>query len=596
MKEGIYMLNEEKTSVDELYERGKELLKERQMGAAYTYFEKCLTIDPNYQKAHFQLFIKSVKQRNYQQAFFYFDTLYKTDNIYYKKDCNFYLYLLNMITQIPLKYQRKVKEFTISDFLVVENINYSSQSNIRFSAWKQKFLLASKQLKQFTETQDHIKSRDTISRILINQAIELQLIIKAQISDLLRVKDYIGVKKILEKEELRHPLTVGDSHLLELIDDLLMIKHTHTVPKKEIIDTDNLFEAIEGKNYEKALLLAEKYAKVHQYENKSAIRIVLEDIKATINKRNQNDVEVKQISDEVKNIIASLKDTKDALVFHRLNEYLVSIKRSEYQALIYNLIGLALEKKDYQFKEVTMVLNSLRDNTYVFDPSEYTEDFYAAYYQGNSKLVNYYFNIIASSPVKQDNLDQFLINAKKLIAKKEQEESYAKDLAFVNKNLATVYDKGLVLLKPKDNEERQNFFTIVKGIEDIVAFDLNNEEQQIALRFKPPRKKNMRAGEIAEAGRQAYRDGCYESCIENYKELLQLERPRTYVYAKLGLSFYHLKDYKTAIDYMTVSTALNKEEEKKGIYDFSSLIASLKEKNMDKESLPSNKIYIKQKS
>ena len=151
-------------------------------------------------------------------------------------------------------------------------------------------------------------------------------------------------------------------------------------------------------------------------------------------------------------------------------------------------------------------------------------------------------------------------------------------------------------MKPKDNEERQNFFTIVKGIEDIVAFDLNNEEQQIALRFKPPRKKNMRAGEIAEAGRQAYRDGCYESCIENYKELLQLERPRTYVYAKLGLSFYHLKDYKTAIDYMTVSTALNKEEEKKGIYDFSSLIASLKERNMDKESLPSNKIYIKQKS
>ena len=106
----------------------------------------------------------------------------------------------------------------------------------------------------------------------------------------------------------------------------------------------------------------------------------------------------------------------------------------------------------------------------------------------------------------------------------------------------------------------------------------------------------MRAGEIAEVGGKAYRDGYYESCIENYKELLQLERPRTYVYAKLGLSFYHLKDYKTAIDYMTVSTALNKEEEKKGIYDFSSLIASLKEKNMDKESLPSNKIYIKQKS
>lgn len=71
----------------------------------------------------------------------------------------------------------------------------------------------------------------------------------------------------------------------------------------------------------------------------------------------------------------------------------------------------------------------------------------------------------------------------------------------------------------------------------------------------------------------AYREGNYDVCITEYLKLLQFGQPKAITYAKLGLAYMKKHDKDKAIDYLTVATELNKQED--GKLDFTELISNL---------------------
>lgn len=149
------------------------------------------------------------------------------------------------------------------------------------------------------------------------------------------------------------------------------------------------------------------------------------------------------------------------------------------------------------------------------------------------------------------------------------------DSKFVQGKLEELYEKGIILLKPMDDDRRKGIHSIVKDIPDVVSFSITTDAgRQVVLRFKPYIDEYVDCSALSKDGNRAYSNGEYDSCIECYKQLLEFGEPRAWIYAKLGLAYMKKFNKDTAIDYLTIATSLAKEE--KTDFDFTELIASLK--------------------
>ena len=134
--------------------------------------------------------------------------------------------------------------------------------------------------------------------------------------------------------------------------------------------------------------------------------------------------------------------------------------------------------------------------------------------------------------------------------------------------------QGMVLLRPMNNERRKRIHDMVKEYPDMVSFSIGEGDNiQIVLRYKPFIDEYVDVKNLINMGNLAYKEGNYDSCIEDYLQLLQFGEPKAFVYAKLGLAYMKKWEKDIAIDYFTIATQLSKQED--GQFDFTELIASL---------------------
>ncbi len=161
------------------------------------------------------------------------------------------------------------------------------------------------------------------------------------------------------------------------------------------------------------------------------------------------------------------------------------------------------------------------------------------------------------------------------LSKNDVKNSRYDDNEFIKSKLDELYDKGIVLLGPMDRDRRKSIHNIVKDIPDVVSFCIGvDPSRQIVLRFKPYMVEVMDFSEVAREAYAAYKSQDYDLCIEKLRQLLAFGTPKAWVYARLGLAYMKKFDKDTAIDYLTIATALSKEEQSD--CDFTELIASLK--------------------
>lgn len=683
VKRGYYSF----LSIDDLFYYGKQLIASKEYDKATACFKKCYKLNPNHLGACFQLFLRSIQSKNYEEAFTYFEHFYDSDNEYYNNDSNFYLYLLSMITEIPEQHREYAKYLKLEDIRVDFNDKRFndpySQTRVRISALNQKFTLASKKLNELIKQHGRLSVQDIITRTLLSQAIEVQNELKNNIANLAMEKDYKKIISHLEKVQEQHHLSAADECILFLAREVSKLEETGIIPKKEVISTNKLFEAINGKNFELALSLSKDYIKRNNINpSDNAMFMLLKDITELI-KTKTNKVEAKQVvtspvkeAEPVNNINTTTPQTNASPMtsnitfatvvgylmqqdfdnsFRALRGYLNSINKSEYEFLIIDLIKISLIEQDVAFSKPMIALTYVSRENFTFDISEYIKNFYETLAQNRFTEARIYLDIISKSNilgqncVLTDGLEQVLNTTEKMLNYKRNNETLDRvdasikdvehesvnfvpvqqqiieptvqypisdtpiyideeivdtpsekiieaseviettkkteiakptsvdydDSEFINSKLYELYEKGIVLLKPMDSNRRKGIHNIVKDIPDVTSFSIGSDSnRQIVLRFKPFMVEYLDFSATAKEGNNAYNNGQYDDCIESYRKLLEFGKPKAWVYAKLGLAYMKKFDKDTAIDYLTIATALSKEEQND--FDFTELIASLK--------------------
>ncbi len=383
------------------------------------------------------------------------------------------------------------------------------------------------------------------------------------------------------------------------------------------------------------LLLSDIIELINQLENPIQQNISEEITKETI------------VSQPIKDSNATFSDVIGYLIkndlenaFRILKDYMVSINKSEYEFLIIDLIKLSLIEKDIAFIKPMTTLTYLSRENFNFDISSYIQDFYITLSQNRFDEARIYLDIISkANKIGQDCilteiLTQVLNNTEQMLQYKrnnltldevnqvleeiekeklnsinnipiipsistENEENITKPPSLLkidserefieSKHNLLLNGEGIILLRPMKNERIKKINEIVKEYPDMVSFTIGEgENKQIVLRYKPFRKY-IDIKKMMKHGTQAYKEGNYDECIEDYLQILQIGKPKAFVYANLGLSYMKKGNKKLAIDYLTIATHVSKEEEEK--FDFTELIAELNGLITKKDK----KVYFKMK-
>lgn len=327
VKRGLYKF----IKVDFLYVYGKKLITLKDNEKANYCFKKCYEIDSSYSNACFQLFLKSIKEKNYELAFKYFEELPK-NNLHYRQDYNMYLYLLNIITDVPEKYKEVIDKFTFQDLRVCkDDYRYKNvwlQNKIRYAIFKKNISHA---IKLIDELPEYTVQGVLINTLLIQAKSVLNKYYK-QLLYLLKEKRYQeAVELIKEKVDYNNiKLNKIDCYILKLLYVIIGLENNCEFPLRKTIETDDIYYAIDTRNYDLARKINEKYL---DENNKSinALNILLNDIckmqlysENNISKETQN--EIKDEKNEIeKNVV---------LIDNRITENERNFIKSIYDKLI----------------------------------------------------------------------------------------------------------------------------------------------------------------------------------------------------------------------------------------------------------------------
>lgn len=387
---------------EELYTEGKKLIAQREFDKAYEYFRESYRMYPRNYSVCFKLFVQSIRNMKYDEAFEYFDTLFATSNPYSKMDNNFYLYLLNVITDIPDKYKEYVGKLTKDDVKVSSHdMRYkdaTAWNKIRFSSMQGKYTYAIYLLNELNSNANALTIQASITKILLSQAADVEKISRDTLMELTKSKRYNEIIDFLEKKESKQSLSIIDRLVLKVARQIVDIQNTGIVPEVDIFETEYIREAIDAHNYELALGMCKEYNKEHNIvDENNILYLLLVDICELV-KNEENKIE----SVSLANIINFLINYDLDKAFKILPKYLKSINKESYEFLIISLIKISLIEKDMAFTKPIFTLINMDKDIYVFNVIDYIQQYYTALSQNDLEEAEVYLDIIEKSKVLEE--------------------------------------------------------------------------------------------------------------------------------------------------------------------------------------------------
>jgi len=506
-KRGLYSLK----SVEELFYYGKKLIAEKERDKASLCFERCFELDPTHLGSCFQLFCRSVQKEDYHRAIELYEYLLQFENEYYKRDGNYYIYLLNIITELPEKYQLYAKGLEFNDIKIpstdkrYRDIRLHNQ--VRTCVLEGSFPHALKKFNQIIYNKAKLTVQDIIVKSLLLQAVNVESISKKTVVSLIKEKKYDEVVTYLSNKKDRHKLSKSEEYNLKLAKQFITIQSFSKVPQRTSSQAENIFEAIDTNNYDIALELCNEYNNRNNISNdNNATNLLLNDICVLINtlskpkqaeepkEENQKTVGTNiQPVITFSSIVSYLLQNDLDNAFLSLNSYMKSIGKDDYEFIIIDLIKISLLEKDLAFTKPMITLTQMSRENYSLDISNYIQDFYVTLSQNKFEEARIYLDIISKANkldqdyIMTDNLYQALEKSEKILNHKLT-DSISKPVAKVmddnkeeNINVAT----SISLPSPKQpkSKERQNV---------IIPEKRNSEKEFIAKKYKQlVRKKGI---------------------------------------------------------------------------------------------------------
>lgn len=516
--------------VEHMHQYGKYLITQKNYDKAKKCLEKCYELNSKHSGNCFALFVNSIMKNDYKAAFKYFEGFYKKDDYYAfsKRNDNFYLFLLNLITTIPEKYKGYVEQLELEDILVSNNDkckqNIPLHNEIRTFAFNQRFKQAVQTYERLVKINGKTYSDDVVAINLLNSALESQKSRKRNILNLVTNKDYIGVVSYIESVLKMHEIDLLDKYVLKLTKELLEIKETKQIPEKINSDNSSIFAAINNKDYELALSLTIRRDKKREVDsNNNSLYLILREINNTIKEISSLD-DINQLPLYLNSI-----DFNTSIII--LDRYLEKINKDKYEHLIIDFIKLDMLDKDTSFKRTLNILNDLKSDDFKLDIDEQFINCYKSLGERNFEKARLYFDI-SSTLNKLYNRNIKLSGLENVICICEK-----------NNNLSTV-----------DTPNEKNYYGVKKmpkifklielgtTFENVCKFiDLNPDEKNIAALLIAKEYYTRKLYDIGDS----YLDKVSNEIIESdlVFALLHITRLNKYKYSKNKDDDYESKIY-----------------------------------------------------
>lgn len=321
VKRGYYSFIDE----DKLLKYGLNLISKQENQKAYRCFLKCFDINPKNPNVFFQVFLRSITNNDYDKTLQLYNKLSNSAIEHNIIDSNLYIYLLNMITDIPEKERNYAKFLNYYDVKIPDNVTRYDDNKrynmIRSLIFKRKFSLALKQLINLTQDRGHSTVHDIILMALLKKAIKVEAQSRDVILNNIMNNDYQSVISYLFKKSKKYKLSLFDRAILSLSKKYLDIINTGEIPLVTINETDNIFEAIEGNNFKLALEICNRFNKENNLKDRDSLYYyILSDLTNVVDAINNEKVDNRQFQKNKSDMIKIEKTKQESEMIKKKNE------------------------------------------------------------------------------------------------------------------------------------------------------------------------------------------------------------------------------------------------------------------------------------
>lgn len=613
----------------------------RDLDRAKKGLKRCIEIEPDNGSIHTRLFLDSIVTGDFEQALQSFQVMDKTDNQFYMRDQNLWLYMLSFVTELPEEYKQKVKNMKLVDVLTIEkDKRYSDrllQNRIRNAIFRHNFKEALELSKGSLPNCDK-KIGSVITEKLLSKVIEVHVRDHDHLYDLISNCNYEEAEQLLLGAKELHGINPADEQFLVVLQDLISIIRDKKIPEVDYSkDIVSFNDALMAHDYTTLMKIYRCSSNRKFSKSSKFMGILLERVDSEISKLklvNSNETpvaeevveEVTPVNEEANtmfaNIAASLLSQDVDTAFGLLEDYLASIGKSNFRGYVADLIKLSVLEKDTSFREPILLLSTLSRDEFDFSVAAYIQDFYFNVARKQFKEAAIYLDILSMSeelggvPIPTYDLREKLIDdaamagiTKEELGLKEKEvpvvennipeevqdlsekvpvEETIESLMDIPYGITDVLDDilndvNMIMLEPMSDEDIAKVVDAAVKVPKVQAITIKEAtgEKRVVLRYYDKFGPYINISATLKAADEKYKNWEYEEAIDLYQSVMpKLEKPRSFIFARLANCYRQTTydgDFSKAIDYYTMAMAQSAEEVEP--LDFTDLITSLKSKS-----------------
>ena len=287
----------ELVDINKLYHYGITLLLKMQIKRADTCFYKCHKLDPEHREVCLQILLSDLKRKNYHKLvndFIMIDKIKPTEN---RNNNNLYLYLLNIIVDLPKELENRIKNIDVNNISIKQD-NSKIEHIIKYSIVTGKFPYALKLLNDLIKEKIIYVIEYEVLKELITQVTTKEKIFKTDLFFQTKRKEYDIVLSSLKQKSMKRNLKSDEICIAIAAKAIMNLIETREIPVPTVTDTNSLYEALNGNNFKLAKELNDSFLQsVDIAPEKNTLSILL----LEINKLIEEITEEKLISNVLSN-------------------------------------------------------------------------------------------------------------------------------------------------------------------------------------------------------------------------------------------------------------------------------------------------------
>lgn len=252
--------NYEIFSADKFHQYGIKLLVNGNVRDANKCFRMCYRINPTGRRINIQMLLAAIKRNDYVEGLKFYSNLENNSSEKHILDNNLYLYLLNLVTDLPVEYKEKVRDFKYEDLVFTDAVCNKDENTIRVAVYNNKFLYACKLLNDLLKKKaDEYSVKYQLLRALISKTVDEEKKFKNNLLALAKNEEYDEIVKIITERSNKKKLGRLETYVLLVAYAIVNLLKSKTIPEASVDVTYDMYAAIMGNNFELALELNEEH-------------------------------------------------------------------------------------------------------------------------------------------------------------------------------------------------------------------------------------------------------------------------------------------------------------------------------------------------